>query len=288
MTGFGAGKALVEGEELVVELKSLNHKFAEIKLRLPRELANLELSLTRTIKERVTRGVVEATVRRSGGPEVDRAPQVDVALARAYLAAYGRLASELNMGRDVSLSQIAAQPGVIRLEDRGLDLEKAQRALTAALEEALTRLIQMREQEGTALAADLAARLTTIERLTDELEPLAPRSVEEHRARLSTRVRELSGGVAVDPQRLAQEVAFLAERSDINEELTRLRAHLAQFRALLASGEPAGRKMDFLVQEMHREVNTSGSKSQSGDISQRVVALKAELERVREQVQNVE
>jgi uncharacterized protein (TIGR00255 family) len=164
----------------------------------------------------------------------------------------------------------------------------AEAALERALTDALEALVAMREREGRALEADLTSRLSRVATLADEVAALAPRTVEAYRARLQERVAELLKGAPVDEARLVQEVALFAERTDVAEEATRLQAHLAAFRSFLAASEPAGRRMDFLVQEMHREVNTTGSKSQSTEVSTRIVELKAELERIREQVQNVE
>jgi uncharacterized protein (TIGR00255 family) len=169
-----------------------------------------------------------------------------------------------------------------------MDVESATQAVQSALDQALAALEQMRLVEGEAIHADLDARLKLIEGWSREVAALAPKAVEEYRQRLADRVADLARSVTVDPQRLAQEVAVFAERTDIAEEVTRLASHLEQFRALMASTEPAGRRMDFLVQEMHREVNTTGSKSQHAEISARVVSMKAEVERIREQVQNVE
>jgi len=183
---------------------------------------------------------------------------------------------------------VALQPGVLRLEERGVNLEQAERALDLALGNALDALGAMRKVEGAAIDADLSSRISWVERVAGEIRDLSPRVVEDYRARLKARIAELLEGGIVDPQRLAQEVAFHAERTDISEEMTRLSSHVEQFRQLLKLNEPAGRKLDFLVQEMNREVNTTGSKSQSPLISERVVALKAEIERIREQVQNVE
>jgi len=177
---------------------------------------------------------------------------------------------------------------VVTLEERSVDVEAARSALVGAVTQALAALTAMREREGAALARDLEARLATVEGLTRRLEELSPRSVEHYRERLLERVQELARGLAPDPVRLATEVALFADRVDVSEELTRLLSHLSQMRELLGSREPAGRKMDFLVQEMHREANTVGSKSQSAEVAAAVVALKAEVERMREQVQNVE
>jgi uncharacterized protein (TIGR00255 family) len=288
MTGFGAGRAQVGEEEFSVELRSLNHKFCEVKARLPRELSTLEPVVVKRVKDRLARGAVELMVKRQTATASGTVPVVDVALAKEYARAFRELATALGTPGDISWPQIATQPGVMKLEEKGMDVEAATQAVQAALEQALTALEQMRQVEGESIYADLDARLKLIEGWSREVASLAPKAVEDYRQRLSERVAELARGVAVDPQRLAQEVAMFAERTDIAEEVTRLASHLEQFRALMASSEPAGRRMDFLVQEMHREVNTTGSKSQHSEISARVVSMKAEVERIREQVQNVE
>ncbi|HEX8909101.1 MAG TPA: YicC/YloC family endoribonuclease [Anaeromyxobacteraceae bacterium] len=286
MTGFGAGRAVVGGEEIDAEARSVNHKFCEVKIRLPRELAALELEVSRTVKERLARGGVEVTLRRGGRSAVS--PRVDVALAEEYARAFREIQARLGLSGAVALSDVLAAEGVVRLEERPVDAEDARAAVAAAVGQALAALIAMRAREGEALARDLEGRLAQVEALVARIEPLVPETAEHYRARLQERIQEVARGVAVDPARLAQEVALFADRSDVTEEITRLRSHLAQTRGLLAGGEPAGRKMDFLVQEMHREVNTIGSKSQSAEIAGLVVALKAEIERMREQVQNVE
>lgn len=289
MTGFGVGRATVGAEEISVELRSVNHKYCEVKSRLPREMASFEPALVRSVKEKVIRGAVDLVVRRERAAASALAvPMVDSALAREYQRAFGELAQALGSNEPVPLSFIAQQPGVLRVEERPVDPNETQRALDTALGQALDALVAMRKVEGASIEADLAARLGKVEKTLDELVALAPRSVDEYRARLEERIAELTRDVAVDPQRLVQEVAIFAERTDVAEEMTRLRSHLAQFRALLAAADPSGRRMDFIVQEMHREVNTTGSKSQHPEISTRVVALKAEIERIREQVQNVE
>lgn len=288
MTGFGAGRAQVGDEEFSVELRSLNHKFCEVKARLPRELAALESAVVKQVKDRLARGSVEVFIKRQTATAAGTVPVVDVGLAREYARAFRQVAEALGMLAEVSWTQVANQPGVVRLEERGMDVESATKAVQAALEQALGALEQMRQVEGEAIRADLEARLGLIERWSREVAELAPRSVDEYRQRLAERVAELARGISVDEQRLAQEVAVFAERTDIAEEMTRLASHLEQFRQLMAGSEPSGRRMDFLVQEMHREVNTTGSKSQHAEISARVVSMKAEVERIREQVQNVE
>ncbi len=288
MTGFGAGQATVDAEELSVEVRSWNHKFCEVKARLPRELASLEQGIVKMVKDRIARGSVEVFIKRHRLGESGGAPAVDIALAREYFAALSTLAAELRLAGEVRMQDIAAQPGVISVKEREVDLTQASKALETSLAHALDRLTEMRELEGQAIEADLRARLSLIQELASQVKALGPRVLAEYQQRLSERVAELARGVVIDPQRLAQEIAFFAERSDIAEEITRLFSHLDQFRKLSQTPEPSGRKMEFLVQEMNREVNTAGSKSQHPEISSRVVAMKAELERVREQVQNVE
>ena len=287
MTGFGAGRASSGGEEVAVELRSVNQKFCEVKARLPRELAALEPGLVRQIKDRLARGGIDLSLRRTG-PGGSMAPRVDGPLAEAYARAYAEVQARLGLQDPLRLADIVAAEGVIRLDERDTDLDAARAASEKALTAALEALLAMREREGEALQADLEARLATALALVAQVEVLAPQAVEHHRTRLAERIKELTQGIPLDPARLAQEVALLADRTDVAEEITRLRSHLGQARALLGGREPAGRRLDFLVQEMHREVNTIGSKSQHAGLSGLVVSLKVEVERMREQVQNVE
>jgi uncharacterized protein (TIGR00255 family) len=287
MTGFGAGRGAVGGEELDVEVRSVNHKYCEVKARLPRELLALEQDAVRAVKERLARGGVEVSLRRTAvGGAV--APQVDVALAESYARAFAEVQKRLGLPGTVTLGDVLAAEGVIRLAERAVDVEGARAALRIGLSAALDALVGMRAREGEALARDLVARLEAVEGAVARVAELSPQIVEQQRKRLSERIAELTGGVALDPARLVQEVALFADRTDVAEEITRLRSHVAQVRALVRGDEPAGRKLDFLVQEMHREVNTIGSKSQSAELASIVVGLKAEIERMREQVQNVE
>jgi uncharacterized protein (TIGR00255 family) len=287
MTGFGAGKGAAGDEEIAVEVRSVNHKYCEVKARLPRELGALEVEVGRAVKERLARGGVEVTARRAGNHGVVT-PRVDAHLAEAYARAFAELQARLSLPGSATLADVLAADGVIRLEERELDADAAREALLRGLERALDALVAMREREGAALARDLSARLDQVEAIVARVQARVPRSVEQHRARLEERIAELTRGIPLDPARLAQEVALFADRIDVTEEITRLGSHVAQVRGLLASGEPSGRKLDFIVQEMHREANTIGSKSQSAEIVSEVVALKAEIERMREQVQNVE
>src|SRR5712664_3917985 len=260
MTGFGAGRGEAGGEAISVELRAVNGKFCEVKPRLPRELSSLEPEVAKTIRGRISRGVVEAFVRREAGGARGSVPHVDLALAAAYAKSFRELKDSLGLAGEPTVQDLAAMEGVISLGEAAPDLERASEALQAALGAGIDALDQMRRREGEALARDLSARLDTIEKGAREVARLAPLQVESVRDRLSTRIAELS----------------------------RLASHLAQARGLVSSQAPAGRKLEFLVQELNREINTIGSKSQHAGIAGMVVELKAELERIREQVQNVE
>lgn len=288
MTGFGAARGRAGDEDVAVEIRAVNHKYCEVKPRLPAELAPLEAEIIRQVKEGVRRGALEITIRRTRDVRSLLVPRVDLALAREYVTALREMGSELGLTQNLGVAELAQIEGLVVLESRGLDLEAARQAVGQGIEDALRALRLMREREGQALARDLTQRITQLRGATQRLKALSPATVDHYRARLEERLAELAREVPVDPVRLAQEVALFADRVDVAEELTRLDAHFAAFERLVASDEPAGRRMDFLVQEMYREINTIGSKSQSGEISEIVVGIKSELERVREQVQNVE
>lgn len=288
MTGFGSGRAQVGSEEISVELRSVNGKFCDVKARMPRELASLEPDAVRIVKERLARGTVDLALRRSRAGGSFLAPRIDEELAERIAESFRRLRDRLGLTGEVGLSEVIGVTGVVSVEELAPDLEQAREALGAAIEQALATLLEMREREGVALEADLGKRITRIEELAGELATQAPLAVADHQERIARRIEELTGGIALDPQRLAQEVALLADRSDVAEELTRLASHVVQFRELLASTEPVGRRIDFLVQELNREVNTVASKASWSGAASVVVEMKAELERIREQVQNVE
>jgi uncharacterized protein (TIGR00255 family) len=286
MTGFGAGSATVDGEQLSVEVRAVNQKFVEVKARLPRELAALEAELVHLVKAKLARGAIDVQVHRravQGTPGVE----IDLALAREYARAHAELEATLGLEDPVTARSLFEAEGVVRLVERPAAMEAARRALQQAVGEALGQLIAMREREGEALARDLRSRLETMNQLSQKVGFEAPTALAEHRRRLQARLKEVVAA-PLDPGRLEQEVALLADRTDVAEELTRLDSHLEQFTELLARPGPAGRRLDFLSQELHREVTTLGNKSQSASIARLVIELKTEAERIREQVQNVE
>jgi uncharacterized protein (TIGR00255 family) len=288
MTGFGAGRGEAGGETVSVELRAVNAKFCEVKARLPRELAALEPDLVKSIKARISRGAVDVFVRRETTVARGLAPRADLTLAAAYAKAFRDLKDSLGLAGEPTVQDLAAMDGVISLGEAAPDLESAAAALQHGLAAAIEALDVMRRREGEALARDLSTRLDNVEKGAQEVSRLAPLQIQAMRERLSARIAELTQGVPLDPSRLAQEVALFADRTDVAEELTRLGSHISQARGLIRSEAPAGRKLEFLVQELNREINTVGSKSQQAAIAAAVVELKAELERIREQVQNVE
>jgi uncharacterized protein (TIGR00255 family) len=288
MTGYGRGE-WQEGERRVeVEVKSFNHRYLDISPHLPRRLNSLEAQVRNLIKQRVSRGRVEVSVQIDDSSLVEQKLELDIALARDYHLALKTLQKELGILGELRLETLANFRDIFSRKEVETDLEKEWASLQVALEAALRNLEQMRRDEGLALRGDFLGRLRAIEEMTREIEKKAPLALEACRDRLAQRVQELSRGIPVDEVRLAQEVAYLAERSDITEELVRIRSHLNQFREMLDDSEPVGRKLEFLLQEINREANTIGSKASDAGIAQEAMEVKSELEKMREQVQNVE
>jgi len=299
MTGFGGAKGEALGRHFSVEVRSFNHRFLEVKLRLPSGFADplLDQLLREVVRKKVHRGSLVVTISETTAKATAPAVRLDRELLHAYAQAVREAAKELHgdpelsVGNETPLLQfVLAQPGVMTAADSLVSgAEEYLTQLAPLLEAALEKLDKSRSREGDALRADLLGRLQTISRLRDEVSRMTSLAPEQQRRRLSERLqRLLDGQVPVDQQRLAQEVALFADRVDVSEELTRLRAHLDEFVRLCESHAPVGRQLDFLMQEMNREANTLTSKAQSAEVAARVVAMKAELERLREQVQNVE
>jgi uncharacterized protein (TIGR00255 family) len=286
MTGFGLGEATLGGGRVSAEVRSLNHRFLELRVRMPPELADQSSFVEQHCRERLGRGRYDVSVR------VDAAalpsPEFDFERARAAYRALGRLRDELAPGAELPLSLLGAFPSLIAGGSTA-DPEPLRQALVQSLERALSNLEEMRGTEGKTLAAELSARLGEAVRLVDGIAAHGPELAEAQKRRLTQRLEKLlSEPRALDVTRLELEVALLADRSDITEELVRLRSHFQQFQSCLDERAPTGRKLDFLLQEVGREVNTIGAKCQDASLSHLVVSLKTEVERLREQVQNVE
>jgi uncharacterized protein (TIGR00255 family) len=288
MTGFGAGIATEGNEEISVEARSVNGKFCEVKVRLPRELASLEADVVKFVKERLSRGNVDVSIRRTSALGLEAEPKVNAVLLAAYAKAFQAAAASASLSPELSIRDLIDLDGVVRLEERPPDLAAVAKALNGALATALSALISARQREGVALAADLKSRLQTLRKLAAQAAVGVPASIAQYRERLRNRIKEIANDIEVDPQRLEQEVILFAERTDVAEELTRLGAHFDEFDRLLEKSGPVGRQLDFLIQEINREVNTTGSKSQATELARLVVEMKTEIERIREQVQNVE
>lgn len=290
MTGFGVGEADIPGGRVRVEVRTVNHRFFSANLRLARGLEAQEAAVRDALRDALRRGHANVGVRVEADPDAETSSvRVDVPRARAVADALEALRQELGLQGGVDVGLVARLGEVISVaRDEGLEVPAE--ALLSAVRDAAAGVISMREQEGAALAADLLERADAIGEGLDHVEARGPERLVEEAARLRERVAELVDGVDVDPDRLAQEIAYLAERWDIGEEAVRLRAHLEHFRATVTEGadEPVGKRLAFLVQEMHREVNTIGSKANDTDIAHRVIDMKNEIERLREQVENVE
>lgn len=291
MTGFGRATREVEGLVLEVEARSVNHRHLDLRLRLPRNLAEHETTLKQRVQASLSRGKVDVTVNLVVGAAAT-ALEIDETIAAQYVAAAERLRSAHALGDPLDVSALLALPGVTRLIETELDAETLLGPLESALDEAVAGLVAMRVAEGESLATEFEGRLSTVVALADRFEARAGEVVEVAKQRLKKRAEQIERDVGLlDAARLHQEVVIAADRLDITEELVRLRSHVEQFRETLASGgagAPVGRRLDFLLQELGREANTVGSKASDAPLAQDVVELKTELERIREQVQNVE
>ncbi len=289
MTGYGRGEVSRDGAKLTVEISTVNRKQAELSLYLPRELDALESRARDEINSRISRGRIVARVGLSATDGNGTEVKLDVDLAKRYAREYRKLAKELKLKDDLGIDTILRAPGVLKQSDEALDVEKLWPALRKALRDSLADLLSMRTREGANLKKDLQQRIGTMQKAVKKIAKQAPSTVKRHREQLHERLAaaglELGKG---DDERLLKEVAMFADRIDITEELTRLESHFGQFNDCAKTKRPVGRTLDFLSQEMNREINTIGSKGNDAAISKMVVTLKSELEKFREQVQNVE
>ena len=291
MTGYGRAEAVLGGRKYVVEIKSLNHRYLELSLRIPANLLPLEMEIKKKINEQLIRGKIDITIRREtySGIEGSRLLEVNLPLVKNYYDLLIQLKDLFNLKEDITLDMMAGLKDVfIPLETLEDEITVLWEGLAGVLSNALAALIDMRQKEGEVLGQDLKARLYLINEHLDEIDARAPQIVLEYQKRLVARIRELMDGMVIDESRLSQEVAIMAEKSDITEEIVRFRSHIKQFFEMLKSQEAMGRKVDFLIQEMNREVNTIGSKSSDAQVSCHVIEIKSELAKLREQVQNLE
>ncbi len=291
MTGYARVRKLADDREIVISLKAVNHRGLDVHFRMPSELDPFENALRNAVKRHIARGHVQLQVRLTG-PREAAASNVNQELIEAYITAFRRMSAVHGLSGEPDLNAALRIPGVFEAREEEPD-PNLESLLVATLEEALAVLNQFREREGAAISADMRARNTTVLRCAREMAEIRSRAIPEFQARLTERLDELLKTTAIEPQRLAQEVAFLVDRSDISEELTRLKVHAVQLNDLLEGGGEIGKKVDFLLQEMHRETNTILSKStgvgEPGlEISELALTVKAEIEKIREQGLNLE
>jgi uncharacterized protein (TIGR00255 family) len=290
MTGYGVAEQDLPLGRVAIEVRSLNHKYLDISLKLPRGFSILEAQVREQVKKAVSRGRVDLVMRIDSSASVlpRYRLEADMRLAEEYIRVLDEIKERFGLKGEVNLDHIAAVREIVPFFEVKEEAELYGREISAVMEQALCALEASRRQEGEALEADLQKRLQEVRGLLGEIKEKAPVVVIAYRERLRERVRLLLEGSDFDERRFQQEVAYFAERSDVSEEIVRMESHLHQFTAKLAEEGPAGRGLDFILQEMNREVNTIGAKATDVDISQRVIALKGELERMREQVQNIE
>lgn len=288
MTGFGRAEHATDHLIARVEIASVNRKQADIVFNLPRELSEIEPALRKTILTKISRGRVNVSINLEAASTSAEGLTINTSRAQSLEKAFAELSSLLGRSVQADAHAFLRAPGVFQFQDHQIEPEHAQAAIAPALEDALTRLVEMRTREGDDLKDDFLARLLTLEDATKEIEVATPTVVTRQRKNLHNRLREAEIEIDLNDERLLKEVALFAERCDICEETIRLHSHFAKFRESLKLSEPIGRSLDFLCQEINREFNTIGSKANDAGIAQHVVAGKTELEKIREQVQNVE
>ena len=288
MTGFGRAEGDTTLGKIFVESRSVNHRYCDINMKLPKRLTLFENRMKEMIRSQVSRGRIDVSLRMENSGEEKVQLSVDLDLAKQYYRVLHELKEKLQLKDDITLNLLAGAKDLIMTKEEIGDLEPYWQEVLRILEQSLKNMDDMKRLEGESLAHDLKQRLESIAEQFQMIKQQFPSRLEATLSRLHDRLRSLLEGMEVDPSRFQQEIAFLAERTDITEEIVRAESHLAQFRTLLEGNEPVGRKMDFLLQEIHREVNTVSAKANDAEISQRVVETKSELEKIREQVQNIE
>lgn len=287
MTGFGRGKFEKDGREYLVEIKSINHKYCDISMRIPKSFNSIEYKLRKEIDSRVSRGKIDVYVEFNDNSNSELTVNFNKELAKVYIRHLKELGEETGINHELNVVDISKMPDVFKRDDEkneDLIFEETKIALNSAID----KFIEMKEFEGNKLKEDIEKRLDLISNKINEISNFSSGLVQEYIVKLETRIKELLKTDVVDETRLAQEIVIYSDKSSIEEELTRLKSHIAQFRELIKNNSPIGKKLDFLVQEINRETNTIGSKANSLEITNLVVDLKTEIENIREQIQNIE
>lgn len=288
MTGYGGAKGVVEGLDLSAELKSVNNRYLDVNIRMPRGFLFAEEALKAAVGKHISRGKVDVFVTLNTSTSDDTVVRVNEPLLRAYLSALQDVSERYGLENDLTVSVVSRFPDVLTVEKTEADQQALSDGLVALLENALTEYDAMREREGERLLCDISSRLNTIESLVSAVEACAPETVARYEERLRQKMETVLEGKNVDESRIIAEAAIYADHIAVDEETVRLRSHIAQMRSMLENGSPFGRKADFLIQEFNREANTIGSKCQNADVAKVVVDLKSEIEKIREQIQNIE
>ena len=288
MTGYGKSEQTIDSLNVTVEIKSVNHRYFEFSARVPREYGFLEEKLKKYCNSLITRGKVECYVSVEDLEEREMEVNVNETLAAGYVKALKELSERFGLKDDISAVTLSRYPDVITLHKASEDEERIWNAVKTVAETAVSKFIEMRETEGSKLRGDILSRADYIIECVEFIEGRSPETVREYNEKLKQRMKELLGDAAVDEQRLLNEAAIYADKIAVDEETVRLRSHISQLREFMNPSEAIGRKLDFLVQEINREANTIGSKAQDVDIAKKVIAIKAEVEKIREQVQNIE
>ena len=287
MTGFGRGNYEIDGRKYTVEIKSVNHKYSDITVKLPRVLSFLEDSVRKQIASNISRGKVDVFITFEDFSEKVTNIRFNKSLAKEYVKQLKELAEETGLDYSINVLDISKFPDILKLEDSENE-ELVSNELKIAVQSAIYSFIEMRAQEGNKLVEDMKNRIKGIEKIVEEISNFSSTLVPEYIEKLDARIKEYLKTDVVDEARLAQEIVIYSDKCSIEEELTRLRSHISQFNNLLKGSSPIGKKLDFLVQEMNREVNTIGSKANSLEITNRVIEIKTEIENIREEVQNIE
>ncbi|MBR5342540.1 MAG: YicC family protein [Oscillospiraceae bacterium] len=288
MTGYGSARGTVDGLEITVELKSVNNRFLDCSVRMPRSFLFAEDAVKSAVQKHISRGKVDVFVSVDSSQAGDMAVKVNEGLLKGYMEALRHIAEEYQLPNDLSAVSVSRFPDVLVVEKKELDAEAITAGIREIAERALCDFDAMRLREGEKLCIDVLKRLETIDALVSVIEAEAPKTVADYRARLEQKMAEVLGAAGIDQNRILAEAAIFADHIAVDEETVRLRSHMAQLQSMISGNSPIGRKIDFLIQEFNREANTTGSKCQNSDIAHVVVDLKSEIEKIREQIQNIE
>ncbi len=288
MTGYGSAKGTVEGLDITVELKSVNNRYLDTSVHLPRSFMFAEEAIKNAVQSHISRGKVDVFISVDSSAAGDMTVKVNEPLLKGYIEAIRHISEEYSLVKDMTALSISRFPDVLSVEKKDFDAEAISAGISAIAENALQDFDSMRLREGKKLRDDVLSRLETIDKLVSIVETEAPKTAAEYRSRLEQKMQEILGGSGIDQNRILSEAAIFADHIAVDEETVRLRSHMSQLTTMINGKSPTGRKIDFLIQEFNREANTIGSKCQNSDIAHVVVDLKSEIEKIREQIQNIE